>query len=135
MQYSLLRVLKSNFIRIKEQQKNADSVGLIYFPLKYSDSKLTELEVNDNSNDDNDNIDLKNDENVIGEEKKRRNKVENKVENCPYSHLPVFQLLRSLLHCIACKSIMISPIKYSFLLRLQVYLFIHENNTSTYLFI
>ena len=71
MQYSLLRVLKSNFIRIKEQQKNADSVGLIYFPLKYSDSKLTELEVNDNSNDDNDNTDLKNDENVIGEEKKR----------------------------------------------------------------
>ena len=35
MQYCILRVLRSNFVRVQEQLKSADDVGLIYFPLKY----------------------------------------------------------------------------------------------------
>ena len=33
MQYCILKTLKSNFLRLQEQQKNADEIGLIYFPL------------------------------------------------------------------------------------------------------
>lgn len=33
MQYCLLRVLRSNFLRVGEQLKTADEVGLVYSPL------------------------------------------------------------------------------------------------------
>jgi hypothetical protein len=35
MQFCILRVLRANFVRVQEQLKSADDVGLIYHPLKY----------------------------------------------------------------------------------------------------
>lgn len=130
MQFCILRVLKSNFLRMKEQQRSGDLVGLIYFPLNYSSIKSTESNINDNDNDDkednkdNNNYDNKNkdyksniinnnnniDEDIhndsgmknnVGIENQTRNEGRITSENCPYSHLTVFQLLNSLLKCIA----------------------------------
>ena len=130
MQFCILRVLKSNFLRMKEQQRSGDLVGLIYFPLNYSSIKSTESNINDNDNDDkednkdNNNYDNKNkdyksniinnnnniDEDIhndsgmknnVGIEKQTRNEGRIISGNCPYSHLTVFQLLNSLLKCIA----------------------------------
>ena len=115
MQFCILRVLKSNFLRMKEQQRSGDLVGLIYFPLNYSSIKSTESNVDNNDNDNNnkdnnnDNIDedIHNDsvmKNNVGTEKQTRNEGRIISENCPYSHLTVFQLLNSLLKCIAGQS-------------------------------
>ena len=105
MQFCILRVLKSNFLRIKEQQRSGDLVGLIYFPLSFSSSMSTEsMNINNNYNNNNNdynNVDEKNNENNVDVENETRNEGRKTFENCPYSHLTVFQLLSSLLKCIA----------------------------------
>ena len=134
MQFCILRVLKSNFLRIKEQQRSGDLVGLIYFPLSFSSffpsSMSTESNINNDSNNDNNknndnnnngninnnndidnnnnnnnngnnNVDEKNNNYNVGVENETRNEGRKASENCPYSHLTVFQLLNSLLKCIA----------------------------------
>ena len=73
LQYCILRILKSNFLRIQEQQKNGDEAGLVYFPLTET------TEEKDENND-------KNNENQYLH---------------PYSNLPVFQLLCCLFQCIS----------------------------------
>ena len=159
MQFCILRVLKSNFLRMKEQQRSGDLVGLIYFPLNYSSIKSTESNINDNDNDidnnnnnkdnnnnnkdnnddnksnninnnNNNNIDedihndsgMKNNDynidedihndsgmkNNVGIENQTRNEGRITSEKCPYSHLTVFQLLNSLLKCIAGQSYLLS---------------------------
>ena len=159
MQFCILRVLKSNFLRMKEQQRSGDLVGLIYFPLNYSSIKSTESNVNDNDdnnnkdnnnkdnndndidnnnnkddkdndnnnnnksnniNNNNNNIDedIHNDsgmKNNVGIEKQTRNEGRIISENCPYSHLTVFQLLNSLLKCIAGQPYPLSSINFYFL--------------------
>ena len=72
LQYCVLRILKSNFLRIQEQQKNGDEAGLVYFP-------LTELSEEEHENND------KNEKQYLH----------------PYSNLPVFQLLCCLFQCIS----------------------------------
>ena len=123
MQFCILRVLKSNFLRMKEQQRSGDLVGLIYFPLNYSSIKSTESNIdnnnnNNNNNKDNDNKDNNNNDynidedihndsvmkNNVGIENQTRNEGRITSEKCPYSHLTVFQLLNSLLKCIAGQS-------------------------------
>ena len=127
MQFCILRVLKSNFLRIKEQQRSGDLVGLIYFPLSFSSffpsSMSTESNINNNinnnnnnngninnnndidnnnnNNNGNNNVDEKNNNYNVGVENETRNEGRKASENCPYSHLTVFQLLNSLLKCIA----------------------------------
>ena len=116
---------------MKEQQRSGDLVGLIYFPLNYSSIKSTESNIDNDDNDDkkdnkdnnnydnnnkdnksnninnnNDNIDedIHNDsgmKNNVEIKNQTRNEGRITSENCPYSHLTVFQLLNSLLKCIA----------------------------------
>ena len=76
LQYCILRILKSNFLRIQEQQKNGDEAGLVYFPLTETPEEKDE---NNNGSD-------RNDENQYLH---------------PYSNLPVFQLLCCLFQCIS----------------------------------
>ena len=118
---------------MKEQQRSGDLVGLIYFPLNYSSIKSTvsNIDNNDNdnkkdnkdnnNNDNNDNNnksnninnsnnidkDIYNDsvmKNNVGIDNQTRNEGRITSGNCPYSHLTVFQLLNSLLRCIAGQS-------------------------------
>ena len=123
MQFCILRVLKSNFLRIKEQQRSGDLVGLIYFPLSFSsffpssmstgsninnninnnnnNGNINNNDNNNNNNNGNNNVDEKNNNYNVGVENETRNEGRKASENCPYSHLTVFQLLNSLLKCIA----------------------------------
>ena len=78
MQFCILRVLKSNFLRMKEQQRSGDLVGLIYFPLNYSSIKSTESNVNDNDNNKDNNNNNNIDEDIHNDSGMKNNSKENK---------------------------------------------------------
>ena len=101
MQYCILRVLRSNFLRGHEQLKDSDDIGLIYFPLNppnllnsHAQSSLSfdgkEVE-NENEN-----------EHENGKESGRgAGRDSNRGNITNFNHLLVFQLLRSVLQSVS----------------------------------
>ena len=85
LQYSILRVLRSNFLRGNEQLKDSDDVGLIYFPLDplslLKTLSPTTLDVN--------------------EMERERGRESTEERRGDFSHLLVFQLLRSVLQSVS----------------------------------
>lgn len=89
MQYCILRVIRSNFLRGHEQLKESDDVGLIYFPLNspnvvetLSSSTLDAIDID-----------------IDRERGRGRERSEEGIND--FNHLLVFQLLRSVLQSIS----------------------------------
>lgn len=87
MQYCILRVIRSNFLRGHEQLKESDDVGLIYFPLNpssvvetLSSSTLDAIDIDRGRG-------------------RGRERSEEKIND--FNHLLVFQLLRSVLQSVS----------------------------------
>lgn len=84
MQYCLLRVLRSNFLRLGEQLKTADEVGLVYSPLIPLSQKIEENEDGEGSRG--------------GDVSSNGTCFESDM-----SHLVVYQLLQAVLHSLSGK--------------------------------
>ena len=103
IQYCILRVLRSNFLRGHEQLKDSDDIGLIYFPLNPQNFLNTQAQPSlsfDGKEVENEN------EKESGSGRGREGGREggrdsNGEEMNDFNHLLVFQLLRSVLQSVS----------------------------------
>ena len=105
MQYCILRVLRSNFLRGHEQLKDSDDIGLIYFPL--NPPSLLNLHAQSSLSFDGKEVENENEnesgrESGRGVEREREGERESNSEDINnFNHLLVFQLLRSVLQSVS----------------------------------
>ena len=107
MQYCILRVIRSNFLRGHEQLKESDDVGLIYFPL--NPSSVAEKPSSSSS--------------YVIDIDRGRERSEEGINDL--NHLLVFQLLRSVLQSISGMSPNLTQTHTHTYLCLYVYIYIN----------